>query len=96
MTQDANIRNAPLMSARRSFYPFNAEQTINILSEFGPLVTMFVVNAFWGINDGTWALIITTIIAIAVDVLRVSPAAGISVDRLVGHHRFRRPDAHHQ
>ncbi len=67
MTQDANIRNAPLMSARRrSFYPFNAEQTINILSEFGPLVTMFVVNAFWGINYGTWALIVTTIIAIAV------------------------------
>ena len=26
---------------------------------------MFVVNAFCGINDGTWALIITTIIAIA-------------------------------
>ena len=67
MTQDANIRNAPLMSARRrSFYPFNVEQTINILSEFGPLVTMFVVNAFWGINYGTWALIVTTIIAIAV------------------------------
>ena len=55
------------MSARRSsFYPFNAEQTINILSEFGPLVTMFVVNAFWGINYGTWALIVTTVIAIAV------------------------------
>ena len=67
MTQDANIRNAPLMSARRrSVYPFNAEQTINILSEFGPLVTMFVVNAFWGINYGTWALIVTTVIAIAV------------------------------
>ena len=66
MTQDANIRNAPLMSARRSFYPFNAEQTVNILSEFGPLVTMFIVNAFYGIADGTWALIITTIIAIAV------------------------------
>ena len=67
MTQDANIRNAPLMSARRrSFYPFNGEQTINILSEFGPLVTMFVVNAFWGINDGTWALIVTTIMAIVV------------------------------
>jgi intracellular septation protein len=66
MTQDANIRNAPLMSARRSFYPFNAEQTINILSEFGPLVTMFVVNAFWGINEGTWALILTTILSICV------------------------------
>ena len=43
---------------------FNAEQTINLLSEFGPLVTMFVVNAIYGINIGTWALIITTGMAI--------------------------------
>lgn len=50
----------------RDFYPFNAEQTVNILSEFGPLVTMFVVNAAWGINAGTWALLITTVIAIVV------------------------------
>jgi intracellular septation protein len=55
-----------MSAGRRSFYPFNVEQTINILSEFGPLVTMFVVNAFYGINDGTWALIGTTIMAIAV------------------------------
>lgn len=48
------------------FFPFNAEQTINILSEFGPLVTMFVVNAMYGINSGTWALMVTTGIAIAV------------------------------
>ncbi len=48
------------------FFPFNAEQTINILSEFGPLVTMFVINAMFGINAGTWALVITTVIAIAV------------------------------
>ena len=48
------------------FFPFNAEQTVNILSEFGPLVTMFVVNAIYGINAGTWALVITTVIAIAV------------------------------
>ncbi len=44
-------------------YPFNAEQTVNILSEFGPLVTMFVVNALYGITTGTWALILTTILA---------------------------------
>lgn len=50
----------------RDFYPFNAEQTVNILSEFGPLVTMFVVNAAWGIDAGTWALLITTVIAIVV------------------------------
>jgi len=54
------------MSRRHRLYPFNAEQTVNILSEFGPLVTMFIVNAMWGINAGTWALISTTLIAIAV------------------------------
>ncbi len=52
------------MSPRKRFYPFNAEQTVNILSEFGPLVTMFLVNALYGINAGTWALIITTVFAI--------------------------------
>lgn len=50
--------------SRKRLYPFNAEQTVNILSEFGPLVTMFVVNALYGINAGTWALIITTVMAI--------------------------------
>jgi intracellular septation protein len=54
------------MTAPKRFFPFNAEQTVNILSEFGPLVTMFVVNAAYGINAGTWALLITTIMAIAV------------------------------
>ncbi len=56
--------HAPHMSAKKRLFPFNAEQTINILSEFGPLVTMFVVNAMYGINAGTWALILTTIAAI--------------------------------
>lgn len=51
---------------KHRFFPFNAEQTINILSEFGPLVTMFVVNAAYGINAGTWALMVTTAMAIAV------------------------------
>lgn len=50
---------------RKSWYPFNAEQTINILGEFGPLVAMFLVNALYGINAGTWALITTTLMAIA-------------------------------
>jgi intracellular septation protein len=54
------------MSEKKHFFPFNAEQTVNILSEFGPLVTMFVVNAAYGINAGTWSLITTTGIAIAV------------------------------
>ena len=50
--------------SRRRLYPFNAEQTVNILSEFGPLVLMFLVNALYGINAGTWALIISTLAAI--------------------------------
>ena len=43
-----------------SKYPFNAEQTVNILGEFGPLVALFVVNAMAGVIAGTWALIIAT------------------------------------
>jgi intracellular septation protein len=53
------------MSWVKKVYPFNAEQTVNIASEFGPLVALFVVNAITGnVEDGTWALIISTVIAI--------------------------------
>lgn len=49
----------------KRIYPFNAEQTVNIASEFGPLVALFVVNAITGnVEDGTWALIVTTVIAV--------------------------------
>lgn len=58
------------MTRRRRFYPFTKEQTVNIFSEFGPLVAMFVVNAIAGITVGTWALIITTVIAM-ITMLRV-------------------------
>lgn len=54
------------MSFWKRVYPFNAEQTVNILSEFGPLVTMFIVNAAAGIDNGTRALIISTVVAMAV------------------------------
>jgi len=54
------------MGFLKRVYPFNAEQTVNILSEFGPLVTMFIVNAAAGIDAGTKALIISTILAMAV------------------------------
>ena len=54
------------MGSLRRLYPFNAEQTVNILSEFGPLVTMFIVNGAFGIEAGTWALIISTILAMVV------------------------------
>jgi intracellular septation protein len=48
----------------KRIYPFNAEQTVNIMSEFGPLVAMFVVNGITGkVEDGTWALLVGTILA---------------------------------
>lgn len=52
------------MRALKRLMPFNAEQTVNILGEFGPLVLMFIVNAMYGIEAGTWALIISTVVAI--------------------------------
>lgn len=52
------------MNERRRHYPFNAEQTVNILGEIGPLVAMFLVNGVFGIAAGTWALIITTVISL--------------------------------
>ena len=57
------------MAATKRWFPFTAEQTVNIASEFGPLVTMFVVNAIYGNRDpellhGTVALIVTTLLAI--------------------------------
>ncbi len=54
------------MSAPKRWFPFTAEQTVNIMSEFGPLVLMFLVNAMYGITAGTWALIVSTVVAIGV------------------------------
>ena len=54
------------MSVLKRIYPFNAVQTVNILSEFGPLISMFIINATNGIIAGTWALIIGTGIAMAI------------------------------
>ena len=63
------METAGTMTDKKRFYPFNAEQTINILSEFGPLVAMFVVNAVYSETDptlryGTIAIITTTFMAI--------------------------------
>ncbi|MEM1370617.1 MAG: septation protein IspZ [Pseudomonadota bacterium] len=57
---------APRKSWLGRIYPFNAEQTVNILSEFGPLVTLFVVNAVYGVTAGIWSLIVATVIALIV------------------------------
>jgi intracellular septation protein len=49
---------------RKRHYPFNAEQTVNILGEIGPLVAMFLVNGVYGIAAGTWALIGCTLLSL--------------------------------
>jgi intracellular septation protein len=50
-------------------YPFNTEQTVNILGEIGPLVAMFIVNGVYSIAAGTWALIICTILSLVVSLV---------------------------
>ncbi len=51
-------------TADRRYYPFNAEQTLNILSELGPIFTMFIVNFVWGVEAGVWSLVGTTVLAL--------------------------------
>jgi intracellular septation protein len=74
------------MKWRRRHFPFNAEQTVNIAGEIGPLVAMFLVNGIYGIAAGTWSLIVATLVSLAVSlwVLGRPPimpfiAGGISV-----------------
>lgn len=66
IVQKETAANMASTAPKKHWYPFTAEQTVNILSEFGPLVTMFIVNAVGGIEAGTWALIISTGIAMVV------------------------------
>lgn len=60
---------------KKGRYPFNGEQTLNILSEIGPIFTMFVVNFVYGVEAGVWSLVITTLIALVASlaVLRRPP-----------------------
>lgn len=51
---------------RRRHFPFNAAQTVNIAGEIGPLFAMFLVNGVYGIQAGTWALILSTLLSLAV------------------------------
>ncbi len=53
-----------MSTTRKRWYPFNAEQTLNILSEMGPICTMFVVNFAFGVEAGVWSLVITTVMAL--------------------------------
>jgi intracellular septation protein len=57
------------VTTKKGLYPFNAEQTVNILGEFGPLVTMFIVNAIYDVQVGTWALIVSTGVALVMTIM---------------------------
>ncbi len=57
------------MIERKRLYPFNAEQTLNILSEMGPIFTMFIVNFIFGIEAGVLALIGTTLLALTASLI---------------------------
>lgn len=50
----------------KRYYPFSAEQTLNIFSEIGPIFTMFIVNFAFGVEAGVWSLIITTALALMI------------------------------
>jgi intracellular septation protein len=57
------------MASVKRIYPFNAEQTLNILSELGPIFTMFIVNFAFGVEAGVWSLIITTGMALVASLI---------------------------
>lgn len=75
---------------RRRRFPFNAEQTVNIVAEVGPLFAMFIVNGLHGISGGTWALITPC------HAMGAWPSTDHAVYRGVGEHLIRSPDAHHR
>ena len=50
-------------------FPFNAEQTLNILSEMGPIFTMFLVNFAFGVEAGVWSLVVTTLMALVASLI---------------------------
>jgi intracellular septation protein len=45
-------------------YPFNAEQTINVVGEIGPIFAMFLVNFIAGLEAGVLALMIATALSL--------------------------------
>src|SRR5262245_41113539 len=51
---------------RRRHFPFNAEQSVSVFGEIGPLVALFLVNGIWGIEAGAWALIVATVVSLVV------------------------------
>ena len=47
-------------------FPFNAEQTVSVVGEIGPLVAMFLVNGIYDIYAGCVALIVATLASLVV------------------------------
>lgn len=54
---------------QKAWYPFNGEQTLNILSEMGPIFTMFIVNFIYGVEAGVWSLVVTTLAALVASLI---------------------------
>jgi intracellular septation protein len=54
---------------RRRLFPFNAEQTLNIASEIGPIFIMFIVNFIYGVAAGVWSLIAATVVALVASMI---------------------------
>ena len=50
-------------------FPFTGEQTLNITSEMGPILTMFIVNFSFGVEAGVWSLIGTTLVALVASLI---------------------------
>lgn len=60
------------MTTRVRNYPLTAEQTVNVLTEFGPLVALFVFSFVFDFKVGTWALVISTALALVVSLKFIS------------------------
>ena len=58
------------MNWRQRHFPLNAEQSVSVVGEIGPLGAMFLVNGIYGIKAGCGALILATIVSLVVS-LRV-------------------------
>jgi intracellular septation protein len=56
-------------SGKRHWFPFTVAQVLNIVSEVGPLVIMFVVNFVAGVEAGVWALIASTGLALVLSLV---------------------------
>ena len=88
MSAQASLSNNT--AATRRFFPFNAEQTLNIASEMGPIFTMFIVNFIWGVDAGVISLIVATIVALAASLIVLRAASDDAVHSGRCFYRLRR------